>query len=116
MEAIAAGMQKGRQILHIGTGWPGTAIGLYRQFGISVTCVEKDLEFAERSTAGLRKLGLLGRDKLQVICADGAGLNTGNHQSVIVSAMVPNEDKKKIIRNPPLEVFPLTIPKAHSVG
>ncbi len=99
MEAIAAGMQKGRQVLHIGTGWPGTAIGLYRQFGIPVICVEKDPEFAERSIKGLKELDLLGRDKLQVVCADGTKLNTNNYQAVIVSAMVPNEDKKIIIQN-----------------
>ena len=46
MEAIAAGMIGEKPVVHIGTGWPGTAIGLYRQFGIPVMCVEKDEEFA----------------------------------------------------------------------
>lgn len=99
MEATAAGMIGRRRVLHIGTGWPGTAIGLYRQFGIPVTCVEKDLEFAERSKKGLEKLGLLSKDQLQVVCADGCELNTEGYQAVIVSAMVPDEDKRKIIRN-----------------
>ena len=99
MEANAAGLKKGGPVIHIGTGWPGTAVGLYRQFGIPVTCVEKDHKFAQRSKEGLERLGLLGSDKLQVVCADGSILNPEGYSAVIVSAMVPNEDKNKIVYN-----------------
>lgn len=99
MEAVAAEMQKGKPVMHIGTGWPGTAIGLYTQFDIPVTCIEKDPDFAEKASAGLKRLGLLGRERIQVVCADGANLNPEEYQAVIVSAMVPNEDKEKIIQN-----------------
>ncbi|MEK7138711.1 MAG: hypothetical protein AAB799_00840, partial [Patescibacteria group bacterium] len=99
MEATIANMQRGEKIMHIGTGWPGTAIGLYRQFGISVTCVEKDREVAEKSAAALEKLGLLGTNKLRVVCADGSTINPEQYGAVIISAMVPNSDKSKIIEN-----------------
>lgn len=99
VESIAVGMKRGSKVMHIGTGWSGTAIGLCTQLGVCVTCVEKDPEFAERSRHGLEKLGLLGVDKIQVISDDGAVLNTNGVQAVTVSAMVPNKDKEIIIKN-----------------
>lgn len=99
MEASQSGIQRGVPIVHIGTGWPGTAIGLYRQFGIPVTCIEKDPDFADKSQEGLSKLGLLGKDRLQVICADGINITTRGFQAVIISAMIPNEDKERIVKN-----------------
>ena len=99
MEAEAEQMQRGSSIIHIGTGWPGTAIGLYRQFDIAVMCVEKDAEVAQKSEDALKRLGLLGKGKLQVICADGSGINPEHYRAVIVSAMVPPQDKIRIISN-----------------
>ncbi len=99
MEGEAIGPTEGKPVIHIGTGWPGTAIGLYRQFGIPVTCVEIDPLVAQRSRDALEKLDLLGEDKLTVINADGAQLNPDRYHAVIVSAMVPNEDKEEIVRN-----------------
>lgn len=99
LEASAVGLKRGSKVMHIGTGWPGTAIGLCTQLGVCVTCVEKDPEFAERSRKGLDKLGLLGSDQIQVLSDDGTVLNTNGFKAVIVSAMVPNKDKEIIIRN-----------------
>lgn len=99
MEAAVSGMEGGKPVMHIGTGWPGTAVGLYRQFGIPVTCVERDEDFAQKSYDGLKKLNLIGDDKLQVVCADGAELNPEGFRVVTVSAMVPNVDKARIIQN-----------------
>lgn len=99
MEARAAGMQKGKPIMHIGTGWPGTAIGLYQQFGIPITCVEIDPEVAKKSKMALQKLGLYGKNKLQVALADGSNLNTEGYSAVILSAMLPTENKIKIVDN-----------------
>lgn len=99
MEARAGNMQQGKQIMHIGTGWPGTAIGLYRQFGIPVLCVEKDPCVAEKSEEALKRLGLLGNDKLRILCADGTTINPQGYNTVIVSAMVPDRDKATILRN-----------------
>lgn len=99
MEARAGGMKKGKPVMHIGTGWPGTAIGLYNQFGIAVTCIEIDPQVAQKSKIALEKLGLYGKDKLQVVLADGSNLNTEGYSTVILSAMLPIEDKTKIVDN-----------------
>ncbi|GEM_PF-3115140 len=99
MEAAAANMQRGSSVMHIGTGWPGTAIGLYRQFGIATTCVEKDATVAQRSEDALKRLGLWGESRLTVICADGCEINPEKYECVIVSAMVPEQDKISIIAN-----------------
>lgn len=99
MEATVAEMKTGKPVIHIGTGWPGTAIGLYRQFGIPVTCVEKDTLTAKKSREALERLGLLGAKKLQVITADGSNLNVEGYSAVIVSAMVLNQNKGTILQN-----------------
>ncbi len=99
MEGQMVGANTRRPIVHIGTGWPGTAIGLYRQYGTPVTCVEKDPAVARKSKEALQRLGLLGRDKLQVVAADGANINPEGYAAVLVSAMVPNDDKETIIDN-----------------
>ncbi len=99
MEGQAVGADNKKPIMHIGTGWPGTAIGLYRQFGTPVKCIEIVPVVAEKSRKALDKLGLLGEDKLQVITADGSMVNPEDHKAVIISAMVPNEYKKQVIYN-----------------
>lgn len=99
MEARTAGMQKDKPVLHIGTGWPGTAIGLYQQFGIPVICVEADPDVAKKSKMALEKLGLYGQDKLQVVSANGNNLNPEGYFAVILSAMLPTQDKERIIDN-----------------
>ncbi|MBI2142176.1 class I SAM-dependent methyltransferase [Candidatus Woesearchaeota archaeon] len=99
IEAATAGIGRGKRVMHIGTGWPGTAIGMYRQFGIAVTCVEKDAMVAQKSGEALRTLGLLGEDRMQVLCADGKLINPEGYAAVIVSAMVPTYDKLAILGN-----------------
>lgn len=100
MEAEAAAMtQSNKSVIHIGTGWPGTAIGLYQQFGIPVTCVEINPEVAQQSRAALEKLGLYGKNKIQVVNADGSNLNPSGFGTVIISAMVPKENKLTILNN-----------------
>lgn len=99
MEAQAAGMQKGKPVIHIGTGWPGTGIGLYKQFGIPVTCVEIDPEVAKKSKMALEKLKLYGESKLQVALEDGSNINPQEYSAVILSAMLPVEDKTRIMDN-----------------
>jgi hypothetical protein len=99
MEAQATGMQKGKPVMHIGTGWPGTAIGLYQQFGIPVTCVEINVEVAKKSKMALEKLKLFGEDKLQVVLEDGCNINPQEYSAVILSAMLPVEDKTRIMDN-----------------
>ena len=100
MEAEAAAInQKGKQVLHIGTGWPGTAIGLYNKFGIPVTCLEVDQVVASRSAESLKKLGLYGEAKIQVLNLNGRSVNPKDFSTVIISAMVPTEDKSAIIQN-----------------
>jgi hypothetical protein len=98
MEAQAAELKTGDRVMHIGTGWPGTAIGMYRQFGTPVTCVEIDPEVATRSQQALTKLGFT-KDQLRVITADGKTLNTEGYKLVVISAMVPTEDKMEIVQN-----------------
>lgn len=98
MEAEAATMKQGKQIMHIGTGWPGTAIGL-NKLGIPVTCVEINPVVAKKSKVALEKLGLIGKDKLQVVNYDGTKLNPEDFEVVIISAMVPTNDKEKILWN-----------------
>lgn len=99
MEGQAIGADDRKPIMHIGTGWPGTAIGLYRQFGTPVTCIEIDPIVAQKSRDALEKLGLLGRDKIRVINADGATVNPDGFKALIISAMVPREYKARIMRN-----------------
>lgn len=99
MEARAAKMQEGKSVVHIGTGWPGTAIGLYQQFGIPVTCVEVNPKIAKKSKTALEKLGLYGKGKLQVVSANGSNLNPEGYFAIILSAMLPIQDKKNIIDN-----------------
>ncbi len=99
MEGQALGANIREPILHIGSGWPGTAIGIYRQFGTPVVCVEKDPEVARKSEKALDKLGLLGKDKLRVIAEDGTEVNPHGFKAIIISGMVPNEDKQKIRKN-----------------
>ncbi|MFH2118257.1 MAG: hypothetical protein ABII10_00755, partial [Candidatus Paceibacterota bacterium] len=71
MESVAANMQPGEQIIHIGTGcFPGTAFGLSK-LGIPVLCIEKDPAIAKISIEVLRKLNLLGKDKLSIASIDG---------------------------------------------
>lgn len=99
IEKEAANLQSGKPVMHVGTGWPGTAIGLYNQYGIPVTCVEIDQDVAKKSKTALEKIGFYGKDKLQIILANGANLNTENYSAVIISAMIPTGDKEKIIDN-----------------
>ncbi len=99
LESRLAGMKRGEPVVHIGTGWPGTAIGLYRQFGVPVICVEIDPIIATRSKKALQKLNLYGEDKLQVVAIDGCRLNIANFNNIIISAMVPNRDKISILHN-----------------
>jgi len=98
MEAEAAGMKKGKAVMHIGTGWPGTAIGL-NKLGIPVTCVEIRPQVARKSKNALEKLGLIGTNKLRVVNFDGTKLNPEGFAAVIISAMVPNNDKLQILDN-----------------
>jgi S-adenosylmethionine/arginine decarboxylase-like enzyme len=99
IEGNAIGKLDGERLMHIGTGWPGTAIGLFRQFGVPVTCVEMDPVVAQRSKEALEKLGMHGEDKLKVVNLDGTQVNPRGHKAVIISAMVPNKDKEDIISN-----------------
>ena len=99
MEGQAIGANDKKPIMHIGTGWPGTAIGLYRQFGTPVTCIEIDPIVATKSRDALEKLGLLGSTKIRIVLADGTDINPENYSAVIISAMVSNSDKAKILRN-----------------
>jgi len=96
MEAEAATMKQGKQIMHIGTGWPGTAIGL-NKLGIPVTCVEINPAVAKKSKDAIEKLGL--GDKIKVINFDGADLTPEGFGTIIISAMVPNEAKQQILDN-----------------
>jgi hypothetical protein len=99
LEVEAAGLEPGDHIAHVGTGWPGTAIGMYLKCGIAVTCIEINPEVAENSRRGLEKLGLYGPDKLTVVCANGSLLNLERFKAVLVSAMVPSSDKVDIQMN-----------------
>lgn len=99
MEGQAIGLDNRRRVIHIGTGWPGTAIGLYRQFGTPVTCIEIDSDLADKSRKALERIGLLSGDKLQVVNYDGVNVNPEGNNAVIVSAMVPKGDKELIIKN-----------------
>jgi hypothetical protein len=99
LEVEAAGLKLGDRIVHVGTGWPGTAIGMYKECGIAVTCVEIDPAVAEQSKLGLEKLGLYGPDKITVVNADGGDLDFSRFKSVLVSAMVPTKDKQRIKNN-----------------
>jgi protein-L-isoaspartate O-methyltransferase len=99
MEAAAAGLASGDRVIHVGSGWPGTAIGFYMQKGIAVTCLEVDSLVAAKSRAALERLGLYGPDKISVENRDGRSLGTSPDSTILVSAMVPSDDKLAIIEN-----------------
>lgn len=96
--AKALGRNIRKPLIHIGSGWPETAIGLYRQFDVPVICVDMNAKVINEVEKALERLNLLGKNKLLMKHAFGQDILTGG-EAVIISAMVPKEDKMKIISN-----------------
>lgn len=46
--------------IHIGSGYPETAIGIYKQFGIPIICVDKNKRVVQKAEPVLKKFNLWG--------------------------------------------------------
>lgn len=97
MEVEAAGITKNDRVLHYGAGYGGTGVGVITQFGIPFTCVDRKPDVARDCRQTFDKLGLLGKDKLQVACADARDIDPTGYDVIIISAMVPEGDKNQIL-------------------
>jgi hypothetical protein len=99
MEVKTAGITKKDRILHFGTGYGDTGVGVVRQFAIPFTCVEVKPDVAKSCRDTFDIFGLLGLDKLQVACADAREVDPKGYDVIIISAMVPEEAKIQILDN-----------------
>lgn len=87
------------RIGHIGFGfYGGTLIELFQQIGIPVTGFDINSERVEIFSRALAKMGLLGKDKINVVCMDGEHIDFDRWDAIIVSAMVPRKSKDVIVK------------------
>jgi hypothetical protein len=87
-----------RPLIHIGSGYAETAIAIYRQFGVPVICIEKDRQTAQKAEKTLACFSLLGKEKIRILSFKGEEI-LPEGDAVIISAMVPNTDKKIMVSN-----------------
>ncbi|HUD19994.1 MAG TPA: class I SAM-dependent methyltransferase [Patescibacteria group bacterium] len=99
MEVQAAGITKADRILHYGSGYGDTGVGVVKQFGIPFTCVEIKPDVAQLCRDTFDAFGLLRPNKLQVACADAREVDPKGYDVIIISAMVPEETKLQILDN-----------------
>ncbi|MBM3209418.1 hypothetical protein FJZ40_03965 [Candidatus Shapirobacteria bacterium] len=86
------------RIVHVGSGYCETAIAIYSQYGVPVVCIEKDAGTAAKVEEVLKRFGLHGEDKIQIMALSGQQIAPSG-DAVIVSAMVPARDKTWVAEN-----------------
>jgi precorrin-6B methylase 2 len=87
---------KETHIAFIGSGaLPLTAIIYHLKTGAPVTCIDLDPAAVEKSQTLLDRLGL---KQVKTLKANGSDLNFDEYNQVFIASLVPNENKKTIIK------------------